>query len=106
MTKAINNRSVKRVSNSFLNRGKTISDISFESKTSTGVKGVQYLAKERRYRVVWKGYYVARLDDFKKARAVLASYLRHTNQYDQYLELQSQVQVHLNQFELHPNTSA
>jgi len=50
-----------------MNSGKSISNLSFQSTTSTGVKSVQYLVKEKRYRVIWKRVYVAYVLDLEKA---------------------------------------
>ena len=81
---------------SFMNSGKTISDLSFQSTTSTGVKGVQYLAKEKRYRVVWKKVYVAYVLDLEKAASVLKDYLITIDETDRYKEDKEQVVRHLN----------
>jgi len=81
---------------SFMNAGKTISDLSFQSTTSTGVKGVQYLAKEKRYRVVWKKVYVAYVLDLSNATSVLKDYLVSIDETDKYREYKAQIRQHLN----------
>lgn len=83
------------LSNSFINKGISLSDISFNATTSTGIKGIQYLRSSNKYRVVWKGYYIAYLKDFDKAREVLINYLDATCQRDKYAENLSQVKNHL-----------
>ncbi len=92
--KEVNMNKEKR-SNSFINRGRTFSDISFEAKTSTGIKGIQYLRNGNKYRVIWKGYFIACVKDFQKARDVLIRYLEETNQRDKYTEKTNQVKAHL-----------
>jgi len=85
----------EKFSNSFINKGVSISDISFNANTSTGIKGIQYLRSSKKYRVVWKGYYIAYLKDFDKAREVLINYLDATCQRDKYAENLSQIKNHL-----------
>ncbi len=85
----------ERYSNSFINKGRSLSDISFESKTSTGIKGIQYLKNSNKYRVIWQGYYIAYLKDFDKAREILIRYLDETSQRDKYAENSNQVRTHL-----------
>jgi hypothetical protein len=79
-----------------MNAGKSISNLSFQSTTSTGVKSVQYLVKEKRYRVIWKQVYVAYVLDLEKAINVLKGYLLSIDETDKYREDSEQVVRHLN----------
>jgi hypothetical protein len=88
--------SIEQTVKSFMNFGRTIADISFQSTTSTGVKGVQYLAKEKRYRVVWKKVYVAYVLDLSNATSVLKDYLVSIDEADKYREYKAQIRQHLN----------
>ena len=87
--------SIEKTVKSFMNFGRTIADISFQSTTSTGVKGVQYLAKHKRYRVIWKKVYVAYVLDLEKAVSVLKDYLITIDESDRYREDKEQVVRHL-----------
>ncbi|HIE78017.1 MAG TPA: hypothetical protein EYP92_04255 [Candidatus Thioglobus sp.] len=86
---------INRTIKSFMNFGRTIADISFQSTTSTGVKGVQYLVKKKRYRVIWKKIYVAYVLDLDKAVSILQDYLISINESDRYRENKDQVARHL-----------
>jgi len=87
--------SIEKTVKSFMNFGRTIADISFQSTTSTGVKGVQYLVKHKRYRVIWKKVYVAYVLDLEKAVSVLKDYLITIDESDRYREDKEQVVRHL-----------
>ena len=78
-----------------MNFGRTIADISFQSTTSTGVKGVQYLVKKKRYRVIWKKIYVAYVLDLETAISVLQDYLISIDESDKYKEDKDQIVRHL-----------
>ena len=87
---------IEQTVKSFMNSGKTISDLSFQSTTSTGVKGIHYLVKKKRYRVIWRRVYIAYIPDLKEATTVLKDYLTLVNQTDKYREDKAQVKQHLN----------
>ena len=87
--------SIEQTVKSFMNFGRTIADISFQYTTSTGVKGVQYLVKHKRYRVIWKKVYVAYVLDLEKAASVLKDYLITIDESDRYREDKEQVVRHL-----------
>ena len=86
----------QRTVKSFNNAGKTISDLSFQATTSTGVKGIQYLVKEKRYRVIWKRVYVAYMLSLDAATNILKDYLISIGETDKYREDKKQVVSHLN----------
>lgn len=66
---------------SFLNKGLTRSEIAFKNtKSKTGLKGIHYLRDSGRYKVLWEGQYLGRVDTLEEAKQLQLSYRKFINQ--------------------------